>query len=397
MGILSIKTHKIDNKKLKYDISKDYFKKIKPRESYISYRFKDLILDFTTDTSYRKVEKRLNRIRLSDKDGIKARTICNIASNEGKNIQENIEKQTEEILMGNGFTSDGEPLFDIENKKENNQHITEIDLYNVIKDNNLIVDRKYINPEFYEKEAYNVSIDDVCVKKQKENRKGDEDPKAKKQIRETVAHVEKTETRMLLNGDNLFKVFLSILALIINSGFKIGNPIVFFVDGEKKLHNTINSLFSWANYKIILDWPHLTKKCRECLSMALKGSIIRNEIIDTIKPMLWNGNIDSAINYLKMIPKEKIKNKEYLKKLIGYFERNIDNIPCYNIRSYLGLRNSSNLGEKANDLIVSDRQKNNGMSWSLKGSTALTSISAVYKNNQSKNWIKNNHINLKIA
>jgi hypothetical protein len=177
----------------------------------------------------------------------------------------------------------------------------------------------------------------------------------------------------------------------------MGNPIVFFVDGEKKLHNTINSLFSWANYKIILDWPHLTKKCKECLSMALKGSIIRNEIIDTIKPMLWNGNIDSAINYLKMIPKEKIKNKEYLKKLIGYFERNIDNIPCYNIRSYLGLRNSSNLGEKANDLIVSDRQKNNGMSWSLKGSTALTSISAVYKNNQSKNWIKNNHINLKIA
>jgi hypothetical protein len=48
--------------------------------------------------------------------------------------------------------------------------------------------------------------------------------------------------------------------------------------------------------------------------------------------MLWNGNIDSAINYLKMIPKEKIKNKEYLKKLIGYFERNIDNIACYNIR-----------------------------------------------------------------
>jgi hypothetical protein len=199
MGILSIKTHKIDNKKLKYDVSKDYFKKIKPRESYISYRFKDLILDFTTDTSYRKVEKRLNRIRLSDKEGIKARTICNIALNEGKNIQENIEKQTEEILMRNGFTSDGELLFDIENKKENNQHITEIDLYNVIKDNDLIVDRKYINPEIYEKEAYNVSIDDVCVKKQKENRKGDENPKAKKQIRETVAHVEKTETRMLLN------------------------------------------------------------------------------------------------------------------------------------------------------------------------------------------------------
>ena len=52
--------------------------------------------------------------------------------------------------MTNGFTADGEPLFDIEYEKENNKHVTEIDLYKVIKDNELKVDEKYINPELYE-------------------------------------------------------------------------------------------------------------------------------------------------------------------------------------------------------------------------------------------------------
>jgi hypothetical protein len=39
-------------------------------------------------------------------------------------------------------------------------------------------------------------------------------------------------------------------------------------------------------------------------------------------------------------------------------------IPVYAVRRQLGLRNSSNRGEKANDLLVAARQKHNGMSWS---------------------------------
>ena len=47
-----------------------------------------------------------------------------------------------------------------------------------------------------------------------------------------------------------------------------------------------------------------------------------------------------------------------------------EQIPCYALRSAWGLRISSNRVEKANDMVVSRRKKNNGMSWSETGSGA---------------------------
>jgi len=46
----------------------------------------------------------------------------------------------------------------------------------------------------------------------------------------------------------------------------------------------------------------------------------------------------------------------------------------------LGLRNSSNRGEKVNDLVVSERQKHNGMSWSPEGSVALAAAITLARN-----------------
>jgi len=48
-------------------------------------------------------------------------------------------------------------------------------------------------------------------------------------------------------------------------------------------------------------------------------------------------------------------------KLIAYLNRNKSYIPCYAVRKELGLYNSSAIGEKMNDLVVSERQKHNGM------------------------------------
>jgi hypothetical protein len=41
---------------------------------------------------------------------------------------------------------------------------------------------------------------------------------------------------------------------------------------------------------------------------------------------------------------------------------------CYALRKKLGLRVSSNPVEKANDLLASNKQKHQGMSWSADGS-----------------------------
>jgi hypothetical protein len=86
-----------------------------------------------------------------------------------------------------------------------------------------------------------------------------------------------------------------------------------------------------------------------------------------------------------------------LQKLIDYLKRNKVYIPCYAVRKILGLRNSSNIGEKMNDLVVSDRQKHNGMSWSNPGSVALASISSLKRNGETIRWFEKRELVFKLA
>jgi hypothetical protein len=46
----------------------------------------------------------------------------------------------------------------------------------------------------------------------------------------------------------------------------------------------------------------------------------------------------------------------------------------------LGLRNSSDLVEKANDLVMAKRQKHDVMAWSKEGSVGLASVSSACLN-----------------
>ena len=78
----------------------------------------------------------------------------------------------------------------------------------------------------------------------------------------------------------------------------------------------------------------------------------------------------------------------WLEDLISYFDNKGDAITCYALRAKLGLRNSSNPVEKANDLLVAQRQKHNGMAWSPNGSGSLAALQMVYLNNQSNYWFQ---------
>ena len=142
---------------------------------------------------------------------------------------------------------------------------------------------------------------------------------------------------------------------------------------------------------------HLEKKCKEQLSMALKGRFIRNEILDKLKPLLWYGLIDEAVVHLEEIDKDSIKQMETLDKLIKYLRRNKPYIPCYAVRKELGLCNSSAIGEKMNDLVVSTRQKHNGMSWSKTGSVSLATITALKRNKENEKWFETKSLNFKLA
>jgi len=133
------------------------------------------------------------------------------------------------------------------------------------------------------------------------------------------------------------------------------------------------------------------------LSLALKGKEIRNKVLEQLLSFLWHGCVDKAIASLQKVDPGDIKDCKSLEDLISYLERNRPYIPCYSVRKSLGLCNSSNRGEKANDLIVSERQKHNGMSWSRFGSIALATITALVHNGEHKHWLQTQTLSFKFA
>ncbi|MEW6608348.1 MAG: hypothetical protein AB1414_13040 [bacterium] len=258
------------------------------------------------------------------------------------------------------------------------------------------------NPVGYEdpERSVHITIDDVGVKGQKETRgkSGAEDEgKDRKYVHNTIVHVQKGKSSYVLNGYGVVSVLRILVAFLLHNDL-LRAHLQFFIDGQKTLKIAILKAFSWhRNIGIILDWHHLEKKCKEKLSLGMKGYKIRNEVLSNLIPVLWHGLTDKAIKMLNGLDEDLVKKKGAIEELVGYIERNKRDIPCYAVRKKLGLRNSSNIGEKMNDLIVSERQKHNGMSWSKSGSIGLASITAMKRNNEAKRWFEQGNIEFKLA
>jgi hypothetical protein len=262
------------------------------------------------------------------------------------------------------------------------------------------------NPSDYERSGVNISADEVGVKRQTEMRPREEGKAQPKTVASTVIHIEmanKTENPKLassssyvLNSSSVFCAFILLLGFLCENQL-LGGTLVFFVDGARNLNTIIAEMFSFINTKVILDWYHLRKKMEETLSLICNNRNYRNEMLQKIMPTLWRGDVDAAIMILKTIDMSMVKSEAKLNYLIGYLERVRVNIPNYMLRDALGLRNSSNRGEKSNDLIVANRQKHNGMSWSDAGSTTLASVAALLYNNELDNWIKNGTLSFKLV
>lgn len=129
----------------------------------------------------------------------------------------------------------------------------------------------------------------------------------------------------------------------------------------------------------------------------MKGRQIRNEVLEKLLALLWDGRVGSALAYLAKLPSEQIKSGVELQKLIGYLERQRPHILCYSVRNQLGLCNSSNRGEKENDLVVAQRQKHNGMSWSPPGSIALAALATAARNEELGSWFRTGEIKFELA
>ena len=152
------------------------------------------------------------------------------------------------------------------------------------------------NPVPYEtlKNVINISIDDVGVKKQKEKRqkmtqddisKNDINVKKREYVQNTIAHIKYNGKKYMINSFGILHSLQIIISFLLHNNIH-EEQIVFFIDGNS-LYLKILRCFYWhKNMLIILDWYHLQKKCKELLSMALKGSKIRNEVLEVILPLL---------------------------------------------------------------------------------------------------------------
>jgi hypothetical protein len=103
---------------------------------------------------------------------------------------------------------------------------------------------------------------------------------------------------------------------------------------------------------------------------ALLGGLYRH---------LWQGEVDAAITMLEAYGPQA-RNLERLNELIAYLSARRAYIPNYRVRrrecQYIG---SAHV-EKANDLIVAQRQKGAGMHWSLQTSDALAALRTLMLN-----------------
>lgn len=357
-----------------------------------------------TEQSYQKTANLINRVRYQETEGTPHRTLRENTEKEGAQLIGYLEKKTKRILLQNGFTEEGvcrspQPAYaDSKIATLPKELVTQA--ADKIKDDfntNDILN----NPVPYEDsgKSVNIAIDDVNVKKQKETRekgKSAEEHK-RKYVHNTVVQVEKEKQSYTLNGYGMKTVLRFMLAFIFNNDL-VGNRFQFFTDGHKILNDTIIKCFSWRrNMGIILDWYHLEKKCKEQLSLGMKGRDFRNQVLEKLKPLLWHGLTDKAIALIAETDSNWIKNTAAMDKLKEYLNRNKPYIPCYAIRKELGLCNSSSIGEKMNDLVVAERQKHNGMSWSNPGSVALASITSLKRNNECRKWFEERELDFKLA
>lgn len=213
----------------------------------------------------------------------------------------------------------------------------------------------------------------------------------------TVAPIATEAGSYGLSGLGVVALLRQLLAFLLANGLT-GRSLMVFVDGQRSLHAAlVKVLGCWRSWQVILDWYHLEKRCRENLSLALKGRLIRNQVLEHLLALLWDGRVGSALEYLAGLASEQIKNAAELAELIGYLERQRPHIPCYSVRKQLGLCNSSNRGEKENDLVVATRQKHNGMSWSPPGSIALAALATAARNQEVDRWFRTGQIDFKLA
>lgn len=372
---------------------------LQPKERVLSRSFLEAASCVCTKTSYRDATVLLNRfLGRKAENSIKLRTLSDSICRIGAEISRKLSDVTEDILAMYGFDDNGLPLEGIvlpgnittvnapQDEEADSRISATVAAINDSREEKIPFSAEEIQIESVPEECVYVSIDDIGVKHQKDSRKEGAE-REYKYVENTVAHIQYGNESYILTGIGMRNVFKSVLAFLLANNL-LSRELIFLTDGAQDLRSHIRSVFQFHPYTVILDWFHLKKRCQEWLSLAIRGKDKRNAILEKLLRYLWVGDVKSASAFLLSLDPSDIKNRKWLDDLLGYFEKKGDAITCYALRAKLGLRNSSNPVEKANDLIVAQRQKHNGMSWSPDGSGSLAALQMIYLNHQPDLWFQ---------
>ncbi len=389
----------------------DFDKHLSPKERILSQKIQEHVTLLATDVSYRSTEFYLDTFLHRDGSAsFHHRTIADNMEASGAALSAALDAHAREILVKNDFNPDTALPNNPEklpksitapnmmpNKKMKRLFREAVLNYNA-KHGEFpigIVPTRFL-PIDVERRVIYISVDDVLVKRQKEARKSEaEDTHVN--VANTVIHIQVDGIIYIITAVGIKEAFRILVALLLENNLFEGRQLVFMSDGAKEIKEYAEKFFFWRPYILILDWFHLAKRIRELISMCLKmPKDDKGPIIKKILNYLWVGNIDGAITYIKSFEKSIIKNKAIHEEMIAYLLRKKENICCCALRRQFKLRLSSNTAEKANDLVVADRQKHNGMSWSYDGSGALALLSATCRNNALSLWITEGKVSLNL-
>jgi len=400
----------------------ELFPKRHGRQWYQTSGFKEIaLLCGAAQRSYRQTTQVFNRSRHQESGGTPLNTLRDGAQAEGLKVIDFLTRKSQSVLKEHGFAPHGMPVAGgaaIQQLKEP-AYFEEKALQPALaavgedmgKKGFSAVDVEQARETLGAKKTYEqavqcvyIHIDDVGVKEQKPHRNkqgaakapiADQNDPAKRKrpmVQNTVAHIKNANKSFTLTGRSVAEVLLFVLGFLLNNAL-LGLHLKIGIDGQRSLQDAILRFFSWhPQLTLLLDWFHVVKKFKEDLSLACKGREIRNHHLKKLLTLLWFGLVDKAQAYLAAMAATDLKDDQAIARLIAYLERNRKWLPCYAMRSKLGLPNSSNPAERCNNLVTAKRQKHHGMSWSEKGSYALTSLAAVTINDATRQWIKNRTI-----
>ncbi len=193
-----------------------------------------------------------------------------------------------------------------------------------------------------------------------------------------VARVATQKGYRYLSGTGTMVLKQLFLLLVLCGG--LGGWVTLLGDGAKWLREFFEQCLSpFAQKELLLDWYHLHRKCSRFASMICPTRQTKRALLKQLSFYLWRGQVESALAALEAT-RPQTKNSEKLQELIDYLTARQPYIVNYEARrrqrQYIGSAHA----EKACDLIVARRQKNQGMHWSEQSADGLAALKTLRLN-----------------